>query len=190
MTPEKQKAIAWLQDEIRSLRLAPTINGCEMKPEWAEQLEIMKTCLEAVKKCDQNETEMRPDCNTPLTLEQLREMEKPTPVWMESKKKTIEGWGGYWCLCARGHIITPGLISMYADKMDGAEFYAYQPAHIDREAWTAEWKDHYRSGIHAGSGCVCSYCDMWSGRKSHICPNCGKAMDEYGLTVLEKRLRG
>ena len=30
MTPEKRKAIAWLQDEIRSLRLAPTINGCGM----------------------------------------------------------------------------------------------------------------------------------------------------------------
>ena len=50
MTPEKREAaIAWLNDEIRSLRLAPTINGCEMKPEWAEQYDIMQTCLEAVK---------------------------------------------------------------------------------------------------------------------------------------------
>lgn len=50
MTPEKRAAaIAWLNDEIRSLRLAPTINGCDMKPEWAEQYDIMQTCLEAVK---------------------------------------------------------------------------------------------------------------------------------------------
>lgn len=49
MTPEKREAaIKWLTDEIRSLRMAPAINGCG--PEnWAEQLEIMETCLEAVK---------------------------------------------------------------------------------------------------------------------------------------------
>ena len=46
MTPEKKAAaIKWLTDEIRSLRMAPSINGCG--PEnWAEQLEVM----EAVKK--------------------------------------------------------------------------------------------------------------------------------------------
>ena len=49
MTPEKREtAIKWLQNEIRSLRLAPTINGCG--PEnWADLLEIMETCLEAVR---------------------------------------------------------------------------------------------------------------------------------------------
>lgn len=48
MTPEtRETAIKWLQNEIRSLRLAPTINGCG--PEnWADLLEIMETCLEAV----------------------------------------------------------------------------------------------------------------------------------------------
>lgn len=51
MTPEKREAaIKWLTDEIRSLRMAPAINGCG--PEnWAEQLEIMETCLEAVRGC-------------------------------------------------------------------------------------------------------------------------------------------
>ena len=49
MTPEKREAaIRWLTDEIRSLRMAPSINGCG--PEnWAEQLEIMEACLEAVR---------------------------------------------------------------------------------------------------------------------------------------------
>ena len=49
MTPEKREAaIKWLTDEIRSLRMAPAINGCG--PEnWAKQLEVMETCLEAVR---------------------------------------------------------------------------------------------------------------------------------------------
>lgn len=52
MTEEKRKkAIAWLDWEIRSLKRAPYINGCGMKPEWAEQLEIMETCMEAVRAC-------------------------------------------------------------------------------------------------------------------------------------------
>lgn len=41
--------------------------------------------------------------NEPLTLEQLRQMDGP--VWVACKP--IEGGNGYWCLCQRGHIITP-----------------------------------------------------------------------------------
>ena len=37
--------------------------------------------------------------NEPLTWEELREMDEPTPVWWEK--------AGYWCLCERGFIITP-----------------------------------------------------------------------------------
>lgn len=49
MTSEKREAaIKWLKWEIRSLERAPEINGCPMTKDWAEQLEIMKTCLEAV----------------------------------------------------------------------------------------------------------------------------------------------
>lgn len=46
MTNEaREKAIRWLTEEVRSLRLAPKVNGC--KPDnWAEQLEVMETCLE------------------------------------------------------------------------------------------------------------------------------------------------
>ena len=49
MTSDKrEKAIKYLTEEIRSLRIAPQINGCG--PEnWAEQLEVMETCLEAVR---------------------------------------------------------------------------------------------------------------------------------------------
>ena len=41
--------------------------------------------------------------NEPLSIEQLREMDEP--VWVACKP--IEGGKGYWCLCRRGHIITP-----------------------------------------------------------------------------------
>lgn len=51
MTSDKrEKAIKYLTEEIRSLRMAPKINGCG--PEnWADQLEVMETCLQAVKAC-------------------------------------------------------------------------------------------------------------------------------------------
>lgn len=78
MTPEKREtAIKWLQNEIRSLRLAPTINGCG--PEnWADLLEIMETCLEAV----------RGHGSEPIAMEQLRKMDGK-PVWVDSVKQ----WG-------------------------------------------------------------------------------------------------
>ena len=41
--------------------------------------------------------------NDPLSIEQLREMDGP--VWVACKP--IGGGNGYWCLCQRGHIITP-----------------------------------------------------------------------------------
>lgn len=49
MTNEaKERAIRWLTEEVRSLRLAPSVNGCE-PGNWAESLEVMETCLEAVR---------------------------------------------------------------------------------------------------------------------------------------------
>lgn len=80
MTQEKRtEAIKWLKEEIRSLRLAPKINGCG--PEnWADLLEVMETCLEAV----------RGYGSEPLTMEQLREMDGQ-PVWLSVA-------GGVWGL--------------------------------------------------------------------------------------------
>ena len=83
MTNEQRKtAIEWLQEEIRSLRLAPKINGCG--PEnCADLLEIMETCLEAV----------RGHGHEPLTLEQLREMDGE-PVWIANPDALGYGrWG-------------------------------------------------------------------------------------------------
>lgn len=74
MTPEKkERAIKWLTEEVRSLRMAPKINGCG--PEnWADQLEIMETCLEAVRGHE----------NKPLTKKEMMEMDGD-PAWCDDE---------------------------------------------------------------------------------------------------------
>lgn len=50
MTPESRaKAIEWITRELFLLRRAPDVNGCGMKPEWAEQIEVWETALEALR---------------------------------------------------------------------------------------------------------------------------------------------
>jgi hypothetical protein len=44
------KAIKFFENEIRSLELAPELNGCEMTEEWQEQMEIFKTSKSALEK--------------------------------------------------------------------------------------------------------------------------------------------
>lgn len=127
----------------------------------------------------------------PLTPEQLREKDGH-PVWVEFE----DGSGGLWGIVHMAVfaqiVFANGLHCTIGQPYYGKTYkaYAYPPAHIDREAWTAEWVDHYRSGASAGTGYVCSACDMWNGRKSDICPSCGKAMTPEAWAMLEKRLRG
>lgn len=150
----------------------------------------------------------------PMNLEQLRKMEKPTPVWLESE--TIEGRDGYWCLCNGGVILTPGRVIMYANKMDGAKFYACPPAYIDRELrepcnvcngektlyqhtnTTKLFMDTFGNAATLVTECVACppYADCCmknvpenSAFRINFCPECGrpltvKAWDEWG-----KRLR-
>lgn len=179
MTSDKrEKAIKYLTEEIRSLRMAPQINGCG--PEnWEEQLEIMETCLEAVRSAHFAEAGKM----QPLTVEQLREVvgkpywhvglqeDSPKPHWeildpFVSKHPEDYGYGKRWLA------------------------YAYPPAHIDREAWTAEWVDNDKS---EEMMCKCSKCGypvsyFWG--KTEICPGCGRAMTPEAWAELEKRLRG
>lgn len=44
------KAIKLAKSEIKSLELAPKINGCEMTEWWKEQIEIWKTAISALEK--------------------------------------------------------------------------------------------------------------------------------------------
>ena len=56
--------------------------------------------------------------NEPLTLEELREMDEPTPVWWKK--------AGYWCLCERGFIITPNG-NIYEFEENNWTFYRRPP---------------------------------------------------------------
>lgn len=56
--------------------------------------------------------------NEPLTLEELREMDEPTPVWWEK--------AGCWCLCERGFIIAPNGNIYEFEETDGT-FYRRPP---------------------------------------------------------------
>ena len=192
MTSEKrEKAIAFLNDEIRSLRLAPTINGCGMKPEWAEQLEIMETCLEAVKGHG----------NKPLTLEQLREMDGK-PVWVECLEDlNRSGWRLiFW---DRGKYLVLLHTSLYGFLLDdyGKTWlaYAYPPAHIDREAWepceVCGEKDPFGNPKFSHHFVVDEsslyFCDSdfgWEGEKIKFCPFCSRPLTEEAWAELEKRM--
>lgn len=45
---ELDKAIKYLEQEIRYLKAAPYINGCDMQPYWQEQIDVFSTALEAL----------------------------------------------------------------------------------------------------------------------------------------------
>ena len=45
-----QAAIKFAENEIKSLELAPKINGCEMKEWWKKQIEIWETAISALEK--------------------------------------------------------------------------------------------------------------------------------------------
>lgn len=194
---KKEQAIAWIKEEIRSLERAPELNGCPMTPEWAEQLEIMRTCLEAVRDHFPDSTKMMP-----LTLEQLREMDGKPAYWMEDDSCGIISvdsagpWAGIPFFRGRKFEVN----FEYDIESRGMDVYAYQPAHIDREAWTAEWEedgecDHKPYRVRSAEKWKkykCSKCGYKAGRRTSqkYCPSCGKAMTPEAWDELEKRLRG
>lgn len=177
MTPEtRETAIKWLQNEIRSLRLAPTINGCG--PEnWADLLEIMEICLEAV----------RGHGSEPLTLEQLREMDGH-PVWVERNETPHDG---KWFIVDHADVENPDKTLYTKEGVTYSDYgvyftaYAYPPAHIDREAWKeCPWcKSEY------------TVIDDDFGQPVHpkmikFCWKCGRPLTPEAWAMLEKRLRG
>ena len=56
------------------------------------------------------------------------------------------------------------------------------------EKYRGEWSEHYKSGIHAGNGVVCTKCDMWNSRRSHFCPACGRPMTDEAVQMVMERL--
>ena len=56
------------------------------------------------------------------------------------------------------------------------------------KVWRGEWHRHYKSGIHAGNGVVCSKCDMWNNRTAHFCPACGAPMTDEAVDMVMERM--
>ena len=138
----------------------------------------------------------------PMTLEQLREMDGQ-PVWIErigSDSPEDKEWALVFCkekFCrtSRGNIALFGCYGI------GWLAYAYPPAHIDREAWTAEWRELHGDKMVGLDDCgedvyrhyhysVCTSCGKGTAVKSNFCPSCGRAMTPEAWAELEKRLRG
>lgn len=205
MTQEKRKtAIKWLQEEIRSLRLAPKINGCG--PEnWADLLEIMETCLEAVHDHFLDSTKMIdhfPDTTkmVPLTINQLLELGEKA----ENGKKIIVYCTPLndWCKVFKYGIMFFGTEDYRSwrevEETYGRDWlsYAYTTAHIDREAWEpCEWCEEYgnsRYKLYAGYCMQKAADDIYEEETEELnyCPKCGRPLTEDALAELEKRLMG
>lgn len=156
---------------------------------WEEIEEAIEMAIDALK---------MPEKGDPLTIEQLRKMNN-TPIWVIPIKSEHDYCG--WCVVS---------VSDSGDKYSCAEIpgveywswsfesygerwiaYAYQPAHSDREAWTAKWEK--RESPWNGYTMVCSKCGetikSLSGQMP-FCPSCGRAMTPEAQAELEKRLRG
>ena len=184
---KREKAIKYLTEEIRSLRMAPQINGCG--PEnWEEQLEIMETCMEAVKEHFPDTTKM-----IPLTVAQLRGMDGQPAYWLEDKSWGIISvdragpWAGIPFFRGRAE----GVNFEYDIESREMEVYAYPSSRIDREAWTAEWVyPENEWNLPKCSKCGCNSKDAQYGHKDNFCPKCGRAMTTEAWAELEKRLRG
>lgn len=191
---KREKAIKYFTEEIRSLRMAPQINGCG--PEnWADQLEIMETCLQAVRSAHFAEAgKMRP-----LNLCALKEMEKQV-VFVDVVKKEFSR------ICDLKSQF--GVVRPEEDRVhlfNGRSVYftsygawlAYHPANIDREAWsgceackTPQCFNCFHSDLSMTAE-PCNSCvgEKWE-TKYKFCPECGRPITPEAWAELEKRLRG
>lgn len=189
MTSDKrEKAIKYLTEEIRSLRMAPQINGCG--PEnWAEQLDIMETCLEAVRAVHFADVGKM----QPLTVEQLGKMvDKPAYLYIYDTALG-SGWDIIKAV-TKDKIIFRGWNTVYVPISSlGKRFdlYAYPPANIDREAWTGCVCNNGRKNC---CTCISMKCHSCIGeseyKKGRYCSSCGRPLTEEAWSELEKRLRG
>lgn len=45
----REEIIQWYEDELARLRQAPHLNGCDMTPEWAKQIEVHTAAVAALR---------------------------------------------------------------------------------------------------------------------------------------------
>lgn len=148
-----------------------------------------------------------PADNEPLALEQLRGM-RGKWVWIESPDRNLTVSG--WAYVGKDYVFT--YWEYEEDKLVGRIVYnicdygawlayTYPPVHIDREAWTAEWRELHGDKMVGLDDCgedvyrhyhysVCTSCGKGTAVKSNFCPSCGRAMTPEAWAELEKRLRG
>lgn len=126
----------------------------------------------------------------PLTTEQLREMDGE-PVWVEK----LHRWGMVDGQDETAHVKGYGDIAIETFEDGGA--YTCPTARIDREAWTAEWKEYdgADAGFHFCSKCKQQAFNYEDGGEvvevlSDFCPSCARAMTPEALNKLEKRIMG
>lgn len=195
MTNEaKERAIRWLTEEVRLLRLAPKVNGCE-PDNWAEQLEVMETCLEAVRSCNQVANKSQFGCNL-LTTEQLREM-NGQPVWVEFEDHSLGLWGIVHISVFEQIVFPDGMHCTIGQPYYGRIYkaYAYPPAHIDMEACelcggealeSVGFKDYHGFRVYLSGG----NSKIPENEHFRFCPKCGRPLTEEARAEPEKRLRG
>lgn len=131
--------------------------------------------------------------NKPLTLEQLRGM-IDKPAFLDVFDKDLpSGWQIIKAV-TQDKIIFRGWQTVYVPISGmGIDYnlYAQQPAHIDREKWTAEWiypKSEF--SLPVCSKCGCNSKDAQYGHKDNFCPKCGRAMNAEAWAELERRVFG
>ena len=136
-----------------------------------------------------------------LTMEQLREMDGK-PMWVERNE---EPYDGKWFIVDHADVENPDKTLYTKEGVTYSDYgkyftaYAYPPAHIDREAWTAEWRELHGDKMVGLDDCgddvyrhyhysVCTSCGKGNAVKSNFCPVCGKAMTPDAWAELEKRM--
>lgn len=142
---------------------------------------------------------LQPDCNKlqldckPLTMEQLREMDGK-PMWVERNE---EPYDGKWFIVDHADVENPDKTLYTKEGVTYSDYgkyftaYAYTPAHIDLEEWTAEWiYPENEWNLPKCSKCGCNSKDAQYGHKNNFCPKCGRAMTPEAWAEREKRLRG
>lgn len=121
--------------------------------------------------------------DNPLTLEQLREMDgRAVRVFPKNEYSELGGV----CVVSVGEsdeysgAYIPGVDHWYWSFDSYNEqwlAYAYQPAHIDREAWKPCWT------------CRSVKSEPSWGKKYKYCPHCGRPLTPDAWDALEKQIR-
>lgn len=176
----------------------------------ADALELAIAALRAGGK-DMNATTM--PAGQPLTLEQLRGMDGQCVkvvvdgVELLEMLALVEVPKDEDCVLLRNNL--GGVSEFYSDddlREDGVKVYAYQPRHIDREAWEpcglcgriGEADPCYKDGCFKKNAPACDFrCDKfldWRADTRRLtgamfCQKCGRPLTEAAWAELEKRVR-